>query len=446
MFAAHLLRFQAALVVCYVASVCGLQADFLLLNTTTAESQESPVATAVAQARTFTVTLGKQDVPVVINGREVAKKTAYFGTVFLGLPVAQNFTVVFDTGSGHLFVPSAECNDEPCKLHKTYSRHLSRSAKLINHDGTVQIGNPSRHDRISISYGTGDIVGDFVREVVCVNVPAAVNVGARGMEELKTNSPHCTTVRVITAMEMTSDPFSMFEFDGVLGLGLEGLALDPEFHFFGQMARNNHIEPVFSFFLSKYDEIPSEITFGGHDAKRMSGPLHWVPVASPEQGYWRVLILGIRIGNESIPFCDDGSCSAIVDTGTSLLGVPPASLDTLLWKTAREAPEGVGRDFDCRSVPGPPIIFDVAGGYEVHVEADGYTRRAPTEVPDETGLKAQSACRASLLPIEMPTLGKNVFIWGAPVLKRHYTSYDSAKQLVGFAPAVQKRPSTSVVV
>lgn len=31
---------------------------------------------------------------------------------------------------------------------------------------------------------------------------------------------------------MTPEPFQQFDFDGVLGLGLQGLALNPEFHFF----------------------------------------------------------------------------------------------------------------------------------------------------------------------------------------------------------------------
>jgi len=57
----------------------------------------------------YTVQLSKQYVPVETNGGSVVHKTAYFGTVHVGFPVPQKFTVVFDTGSAHLFLPSSGC-------------------------------------------------------------------------------------------------------------------------------------------------------------------------------------------------------------------------------------------------------------------------------------------------------------------------------------------------
>merc|ERR1719356_1028389 len=86
------------------------------------------------------------------------------------------------------------------------------------------------------------------------------------------NAPvSCASVRVITALQMSNEPFSSFSFDGVLGLGLSSLALDPEYHFFGQLARRMQIAPIFSFFLSTSEDVRSEIAFGGHDPKRMVG-------------------------------------------------------------------------------------------------------------------------------------------------------------------------------
>merc|ERR1719384_513173 len=108
-----------------------------------------------------------------------------------------------------------------------------------------------------------------------------------------------------------------------MGLGLDALTLDPEFSFFGQMAKTNKLmEPLFGVFISQEDEVASEITFGGTDLRRVSSEVQWAPVIHPEHGYWQVQIKGVTIGGEPIDICTDGGCTAIADTGTSLLGVP----------------------------------------------------------------------------------------------------------------------------
>jgi len=393
----------------------------------------------------FKVQLDKQEVPVVSGGRTVATKAAYFGVVQVGRPVPQRFTMVFDTGSGHLLVPSAECKDESCLLHSRYNRSLSKSAVELNHDGTrVYSDSIDDRDQVSLAYGTGEVVGDFVRETVCLGQteedPGLTDDGLK-LTDSRTN---CATVRVITARQMSAEPFSMFAFDGVLGLGLRSLALDPEFHFFGQMIKRSQGAPVFSFFISKSNDVRSEIAFGGHDAERTRGELKFITVASPEQGHWRVPIRSVRIGNQTIPFCADGGCSAIVDTGTSLLGVPKGVLNDFMWKTVRNVPEDemAREDPDCRRVPGEPMIFDM-GDFTIRLEAADYTRPLPQQIADANDTNTMhTVCRASLLPIDMPPLGDRVFLWGEPVLRKYYTSYNLDTQQVGFAPSRQPGESS----
>eukprot|EP00401_Gymnodinium_catenatum_P042467 CAMPEP_0117499194 /NCGR_PEP_ID=MMETSP0784-20121206/22115_1 /TAXON_ID=39447 /ORGANISM="" /LENGTH=425 /DNA_ID=CAMNT_0005294325 /DNA_START=79 /DNA_END=1356 /DNA_ORIENTATION=+ len=389
----------------------------------------------------FTVLLDKQHVPVMMNGREVAKKTAYFGTVHVGFPSPQSFTAVFDTGSGHLFIPSVDCKEETCLAHKRYDMAASRSAVALHHDGT-RANRVLKEDRdqVSISYGTGEIVGDFVRDIVCIGESAPTS-----LKKHPRTVPSCVRMRTISAREMTNEPFNLFQFDGVLGLGLPALALDPEFHFFGMLAKKRQIEPIFSFFLSKNDDVRSEIAFGGHDEKRMLGELRYVPVANPEQGYWRVRINSVRVGNQSVPECDNGACTAIVDTGTSLLGVPTETAKLLTELTARVVGEGPASDADdlveapedgpdCTQEPGPPVIFDM-GDFVVQLDAVDYSRPTASQVRLDGSNISHTVCRASLLPVDMPPLGKLVFIWGEPVLSKYYTSYDHARKRIGFAPA-----------
>merc|ERR1740138_903301 len=302
---------------------------FVLLSSATAVATalmaEPPSSTGESPPPIVTIPLDKQYVPVQRNNVTVAYKTAYFGKVFLGLQEQQqNFTVVFDTGSGHFFLPSSTCRTETCLMHQRYNRSASPSAVEIDHDGAAVDPASAERDQVSIVYGTGEIVGEFVREKVCLaGAPPALAADPATASNATAERPDCTTLRVILATEMTREPFWTFKFDGVLGLGLDSLALDPEFSFFGQMAKQHHLtEARFGYFLSRSDLRPSEISFGGHDARRVASELQWAPVERPELGYWQVKILSVTVAGKALPMCQESDCLAIADTGTSLIGVP----------------------------------------------------------------------------------------------------------------------------
>lgn len=167
---------------------------------------------ALAGGPIFTIPLDKQYVPVVRNGATVAHKTAYFGKVHVGQPASQTFSVVFDTGSGHFFLPSSACQSAPCSKHRRFDRGASASAEDINHDGSPVGAEESERDEVSVVYGTGSIAGSFVRDTVCLQGSGSSSNATGGMG--------CATVRVVLAHEMTEEPFDAFEFDGVVGLGL----------------------------------------------------------------------------------------------------------------------------------------------------------------------------------------------------------------------------------
>jgi len=195
-------------------------------------------------------------------------------------------------------------------------------------------------------------------------------------------------------------------------------------------------EARFGFFLSKHDSVPSEISFGGHDERRVSEPLRWAKVPEPEKGYWQVPIKSIRIGDTKISSCESGQCVGIVDSGTSLLGVPKADLKDTHYKLARKIP-GDPSELDCRQVGGPTIVFDL-GGFEISLGPEDYSR--PTAMRMETkDSKVQVVCRASLLPIDLGADGGNPLTWilGEPVLRKYYTAFDWKKAEIGFALAKQ---------
>jgi len=371
--------------------------------------------------RMQTVALNKQHVPVVRKGKTVAHKTAYFGKIFVGLPVPQPFHVLFDTGSGHVVLPSQRCESTVCKKHSRYQQGQSLSFKEVEDD----------HKQIDLEYGTGKISGDLVHDIVCLRHKS-------GNE----SADDCPRLRIVMASSLTSEPFDHFFFDGVIGLGLESLARHRDSNFFGGLVGTGQLpEATFSIFLSRSSEPwRSEVTFGGHSEEHAASKFEWAPVVAPEAGYWQVALKAVRVGDEELSLCANRGCRAVLDTGTSMLGVPGDALSTLHRLLARVAqPEA-----DCRLVAGPPIVFDF-GDFELRLEAEDYSRPAPMAFRSKSTGELTSVCRSSLMPMpsgvieaesskEMPA---HLFVFGEAFLQKHYTKYDFQGHRIGFATARQ---------
>merc|ERR1719491_1060824 len=168
-----------------------------------------------------------------------------------------------------------------------------------------------------------------------------------------------------------------------------------------------------------------------------------------ELGYWQVSISSVRIGDQELEECADGECRAVLDTGTSLLGVPRMAARSMHRMLARPVPEELyDTDVDCRHVAGLTVDFHV-GDTKVSLPVEDYSRPAPINMTfPANGTNATNAtnatnitklfCRSLLLPIDMKApLGPKIFIWGEPVLRRYLTIYDFGRKQIGFALAKQ---------
>jgi len=287
---------------------------------------------------------------------------------------------------------------------------------------------------------------------------AAARAAAASVNESVAGSAlNCLDIRIVTATEMSDEPFQAFTFDGVLGLGLDSLALAPEFSLFGMMVEQKSLgHPSFGVFLADSDDEVSEISFGGHSPEKVASPLTWAPVALPELGYWLVQIKALRIGNKTLDYCNDGKCHAVVDTGTSLLAVPHDFVDELsdeLEGPLRDPAPSSGGSVDCRFAEGLPLHFDIEEDTITLLPRD-YARQAlhadeaseseegvasgTEEVAGENDIFAghKTTCQPTMMPLELPEpLGPKLFIWGEPVLRKYYTVYDWKHKQIGFGLA-----------
>ncbi|KAL9259090.1 Aspartic proteinase A1-like protein [Drosera capensis] len=217
----------------------------------------------------------------------------YFGEIGIGTP-PQKFTVIFDTGSSNLWVPSAKCYFSiACYLH---SKYKSGRSSTYQKNGKAA----------AIHYGTGAISGFFSQD--CVKVGDLV-------------------VESQDFIEATKEPSLTFvaaKFDGILGLGFQEISVGNVVPVWYNMVEQGLVnEPVFSFWLNRNaeDEEGGEIVFGGVDPSHFKGNHTYVPVT--QKGYWQFALDDVLIGTETTGYCA-GGCSAIADSGTSLLAGPTA--------------------------------------------------------------------------------------------------------------------------
>ncbi|CAL9232986.1 unnamed protein product [Arabidopsis halleri] len=215
----------------------------------------------------------------------------YYGDITIGTP-PQKFTVIFDTGSSNLWIPSTKCYlSVACYFHSKYKASQSSSYR--------KNGKPA-----SIRYGTGAISGYFSND--------DVKVGDIVVKEQE-------------FIEATTEPgitFLLAKFDGILGLGFKEISVGNSTPVWYNMVEKGLVkDPVFSFWLNRnpQDQEGGEIVFGGVDPKHFKGEHTYVPVT--HKGYWQFDMGDLQIAGKPTGYCAKG-CSAIADSGTSLLTGP----------------------------------------------------------------------------------------------------------------------------
>ncbi|KAJ8761755.1 hypothetical protein K2173_004565 [Erythroxylum novogranatense] len=215
----------------------------------------------------------------------------YYGEIGIGTP-PQKFTVIFDTGSSNLWIPSSKCYlSVACYFHSKYKSDQS---------STYQENGKSAE----IHYGSGAISGFFSNDHVKVG-----DLVVKDQEFIEaTREPGAT--------------FVMAKFDGILGLGFQEISVGGAVPVWYKVIEQGLVkEPVFSFWLNRKteEEEGGEIVLGGVDPNHYKGKHTYVPVT--HKGYWQFDMGDVLIGGKATGYCT-GGCSAIADSGTSLLAGP----------------------------------------------------------------------------------------------------------------------------
>ncbi|CAE7366227.1 PGA [Symbiodinium sp. CCMP2592] len=382
--------FAVALAICSTVPAVGTNANAANSRMSSDSSLQAGEATARTGLRSSHSVILKranisasekmQHIKAAMKGKNdafsrVVHKTAYYGNIHIGKP-AQTITVVFDTGSGNLMVPSTLCTDSACQRHKRFDPSLSKTVVNMQSGGQPAGAFESR-DQLTVTFGTGEITGVFLKDDVCIG-----NL--------------CANMEFIGASHETEEPFGSFNFDGVLGLALSGMTQGPNFSLMNRMeAAGNLKHGLFSVFLSDSDDEDSEITFGDIKEERMVGQMFWVPV-SRKTGYWQVQMEDIAFNNKRQSLCSD--CQVAVDTGTSMLAGPSHVIDALTSRLKVR--------HDCSNYDDLPDLGFIVSGHVMNLK--------PAEYVDNSG----GYCSLSLMSLDVPPPNGPLFIFGDPFLRK----------------------------
>ncbi|CAG8601933.1 7984_t:CDS:2 [Ambispora leptoticha] len=296
--------------------------------------------------------------------------TGYSGPIVIG---SQTFTVLFDTGSSDLWVPSKNCTSEACVTDHLFDPSKSKTYKNIG-------------ESFDIVYGSGPVSGTTGSDDISV-ADAKVKGQVFGL-----------------AITVT-DRLAEVGFDGILGMAFDSLSvIHTKTPFENMVAQKSVTDPVFSFFLVREEDKTSdksELTLGGVDNSKFKGDLNFNKVTDPL--YWQINLDDVKFDGKSLGI---ETSSAIIDTGTTFI---LASFDA--FTKINELIPGAAYDQEdgfytipCNTTS---IVSFVFGGIAYAI--------SPEDLVINQG---KGACLSAI------SNGGNVWVVGDAFLKNVYTAFD----------------------
>ncbi|KAN0123324.1 eukaryotic aspartyl protease [Russula decolorans] len=305
------------------------------------------------------------------------------GNISVGTP-AKSFSVIFDTGSSDLFLPSPICGGN-CSGHTLYDPSASSTAQDLS-------------KTFSLTYGGGAAVGgEQFTDVVKITGLTAES-------------------QTLGAATSESGFGSDFPADGLMGMAFQSISQFNAPPVFQTLISEGVLtSQVFGFKLAASG---SELFLGGTNSKLYTGSFTWVPLTN--QSYWLASFNNISVNGNLVV----GSNAAIFDTGTKQILGDSAGIAALFGAIngARSAPE-IGK-----GIYTIPCTFNTSvsinvGGKAVSIPPASFNQGRVSE--------GSSTCVAGA--VADPDLTGRFWVLGDVFLQNVYSAWDVGGGRIGFA-------------
>jgi cathepsin D len=307
---------------------------------------------------------------------------SYFSSIKIGSE-GKEMWMLIDSGSANTWVFGSDCSTQACTKHDTFGKDDSDTLNITS-------------NRWSVSYGTGDVAGVVASDKIAF-AEYEVELGFG----LASNA---------------SDDFTTYPMDGILGLGRASSTKLGTPTLMEIMATQKLLKAnLFGVHLSRSADgaTDGQITFGVPDTSKYSGDLTYTNSISTD-GLWEIAADGASVDGQDLGMTGK---TAIIDTGTSYILMPPADAKALHAKLPGSSNSGESFTVPCDTRL--PIQFTFSGvTYDV-LPAD-YVGQ-----PDKTG----KTCASNIVGHQ--SFGKDTWLLGDVFLKNVYTVFDFDKDRIG---------------
>lgn len=322
----------------------------------------------------------------------------YTAQISLGHP-AQEFTVLIDTGSGQLWVPSSLCDNPGCNGKRLF---LPERSSHFQNDGSPNF----------LRYGSGEVLGYL------------------GRDEFLIGDTRVDNFPFTQATEIFED-FARLKMDGLLGLGPGMNELDVLF----TLKRRNILPlPLFSlyFYPMSGSDTSGELILGGIDGTKYVGDLIYARVRY--RNFWTVKLDEISVetsdrtpGRESHTdintICNPAfqECEGLFDTGSNVMCGPAEQVEALNYLIGAPINQYGQYIFsDCTQTGRPNVIIRVSGK-AFKMAASDYMWPVVTNLGTRVCISRFT-----------PTSDKR-WVLGLPFIENHYVVFDYGKMELGLA-------------